>query len=192
MLRHILGVHAELGLTERLLAGEAIHPEFCRVDVDGDRVDLDAEQLAIDLHFLLSRGVVEQYDESFRIAGHHRVRELLSSIGPLPDDEPVPATDVWRRLFEGKPLEDAELAALERLGRDCPPPRKEFEAGFKYVHEKSGQCLRPASPRPRPRLGPPLRAAWSECAKSAGYVRFDEYCTRTLSVSAPRWAQPFD
>jgi hypothetical protein len=57
-----------------------------------------------------------------------------------------------------------------------------YHSGFKYVHEKSGQCLRPASPRPAPRLGPPLRAAWSECASSAGYVRMDAYATRTRTI----------
>ncbi len=57
-----------------------------------------------------------------------------------------------------------------------------YHAGFKYVHEKSGQCLRPASPRPQPRLGPPLRAAWSECATEAGYVRLEAYSARTRTI----------
>ena len=57
-----------------------------------------------------------------------------------------------------------------------------FHAGFKYVHEKSGQGLRPAGPRPPARLGWPLRAPWSECAQKAGYVRAAEYCTRTRSI----------
>ena len=58
-----------------------------------------------------------------------------------------------------------------------------YHAGFRYVHDKSGQALRPAHPRARPpRLGHPLRAAWSECARRAGYVRADAYCTRTRTV----------
>jgi hypothetical protein len=58
-----------------------------------------------------------------------------------------------------------------------------YHAGFKYVHEKSGQGLRPAEPNPRtPRLGKPMRAPWSECARRAGYARADAYCTRTRTV----------
>jgi hypothetical protein len=58
-----------------------------------------------------------------------------------------------------------------------------YHAGFRYVHEKSGQGLRPAEPSPRPaRLGRPLLAAWSECAQRAGYVRADAYSTRTRKI----------
>ena len=53
----------------------------------------------------------------------------------------------------------------------------------KYVHDKSGQALRPAEPSPQPpRLGRPMRAAWSDCARRAGYVRADAYSTRTRTV----------
>jgi hypothetical protein len=58
-----------------------------------------------------------------------------------------------------------------------------YHAGFRYVHDKSGQGLRPAVPSPTPpRLGHPLRAAWNECARRAGYVRADAYSTRTRTV----------
>ena len=57
-----------------------------------------------------------------------------------------------------------------------------FHAGFAYVHEKSGQALRPAEPRPPVRLGRPLRAAWRDCAVEAGYVRADAYCTRSRTI----------
>ncbi len=57
-----------------------------------------------------------------------------------------------------------------------------YHAGFKYVHEKSGQGLRPAHPRERPRLGKRLRAPWSVCAEAAGYVRLDAYCSRTRTI----------
>jgi hypothetical protein len=58
-----------------------------------------------------------------------------------------------------------------------------YHAGFRYVHDKSGQGLRPAEPHPRPpRVGHPLRAAWSECARRAGYARLDAYSTRTRTI----------
>ncbi len=54
-----------------------------------------------------------------------------------------------------------------------------YHAGFRYVHERSGQGLRPAGPRPDPGLGPPLRASCTECASRAGYVRASRYCGRS-------------
>ncbi len=131
LMRHIIGVHSEFGLTDRLLEGEAIHPEFCRLD---DGRWLDAEQLATDLHFLLARGIVEQYDESFRVAGHVRARQLLSKLGDVPEGHPVPATPLWRKLFESHQGDEAlsgeELESLGRLGRlqgGIPTPRRKVE-----------------------------------------------------------------
>ncbi len=121
LLRHVLGVHAQLGITDRLLRGEAIHPEFCRVDEGDERTQLDAEQLSIDMHFLLARGLVEQYDEAYRIAGHRRVRKLLMAIEPIPEDEPVPATPLWKELFDGE-LSDDDAGRLTRLACEVPEP----------------------------------------------------------------------
>ncbi len=109
--RHILGTHRALGLTERLLDGQAIDPRRCTVD--GQR--LDAEQLAIDLHFLLSRGYLEAYDQRFRIAGHPRVRRLFEAIPLKTDDEPIPATAIWRPLLTGDPVPQADLQALASM-----------------------------------------------------------------------------
>ena len=57
-----------------------------------------------------------------------------------------------------------------------------YHAGFKYVHERSGQGLRPAEKRaPSPlEATPPL--SWSECAEAAGYVRLDAYSPRGRTV----------
>jgi hypothetical protein len=57
-----------------------------------------------------------------------------------------------------------------------------YHAGFKYVHEKSGQGLRPAEPRPRPRLGKRLRASWEKCAAEAGYTKLEDYSSRTRTI----------
>lgn len=57
-----------------------------------------------------------------------------------------------------------------------------YHAGFKYVHERSGQGLRPAVPRPPSALEGPMPASWSECAARAGYVRVNEHCVRSRSV----------
>ncbi len=57
-----------------------------------------------------------------------------------------------------------------------------YHAGFRYVHNRSGQMLRPADPAPEPRVGKPLRASWSHCAGQAGYVRVEQYCSRSRTI----------
>lgn len=57
-----------------------------------------------------------------------------------------------------------------------------YHAGFRYVHERSGQGLRPASPVPQPTVGPALPRSWQECAVAAGYVRLDELSSRSRTI----------
>jgi hypothetical protein len=57
-----------------------------------------------------------------------------------------------------------------------------YHAGFKYVHERSGQGLRPAERRPPSRLEAAPPASWTECAERAGYVRLDAYSPRGRTV----------
>lgn len=57
-----------------------------------------------------------------------------------------------------------------------------YHAGFKYVHERSGQGLRPAEARPASPLEGPLPKSWSECAEAAGYVRAERWCRRGRTV----------
>ncbi len=57
-----------------------------------------------------------------------------------------------------------------------------YHAGFRYVHERSGQGLRPATSTPEPGLGPKLRASWTECATRAGYTRAEGYCVRGRTI----------
>lgn len=63
-----------------------------------------------------------------------------------------------------------------------------YHAGFKYVHEKSGQGLRPAEPTEPSRFGRALQKSWRECAERAGYLRLDKYSSRSRTVHplAPR------
>ena len=57
-----------------------------------------------------------------------------------------------------------------------------YHAGFRYVHERSGQGLRPARPEPPSIFGEPRRASWTECAERAGYVRADRYCSKGRTI----------
>ena len=57
-----------------------------------------------------------------------------------------------------------------------------YHSGFRYVHERSGQGLRPATSPVPSTYGPPLPASWTECASRAGYVRAQDYCSRSRSI----------
>lgn len=57
-----------------------------------------------------------------------------------------------------------------------------YHAGFRYVHSRSGQGLRPATPSPPSVLGQDLPASWTECATRAGYVRAERYCSRSRTI----------
>jgi hypothetical protein len=57
-----------------------------------------------------------------------------------------------------------------------------YHAGFKYLHERSGQGLRPARKGPPPSFGPTLPLSWNECAVAAGYVALNQYTTRTRTI----------
>ncbi|HSF15261.1 MAG TPA: hypothetical protein VLK65_06885 [Vicinamibacteria bacterium] len=126
LMRHVLGFFRELGLLDRLLDGEAIYPESCNATFRGRKRRLDPRELDIDLHFLLSRGVVEQYDNGFRVAGHPRVSRLLRTIGPL-RTPPGGATRLWRRLFAGDELEPTELEVLLDLAYSASRRQDEFQ-----------------------------------------------------------------
>ena len=57
-----------------------------------------------------------------------------------------------------------------------------YHAGFRYVHEKSGQGLRPAEPAPPSTLGHQMQKSWRECAEAGGYVRLDRYSSKSRTV----------
>ncbi len=57
-----------------------------------------------------------------------------------------------------------------------------YHAGFRYVHEKSGQGLRPAEPAPPSRLGHHMQKSWRECAEAGGYVRVEKYSSKSRTV----------
>jgi hypothetical protein len=144
LLRHVLGFLGEIGLLARLLHGEALHPEACVASYGGEEYRLDAAELDTDLHFLLARGMVEDYEGGFRAAGHPRVREIFERIAPRPAHVPASPASLWRRLFTGEALSDAELEILLDIGHGAPrrsDPRQnhwiadpdELELGFRLL-----------------------------------------------------------
>jgi hypothetical protein len=122
LLRHVLGWFAELGLLARMRAGEAIYPDSCDVLFAKDIRTLHPGELDKDLQFLLARGLVEPYDDAYRMAGHPRVAALFDVITPLPSQAPASLTHTWRTLFSGTEL---DAATLELLIDSCQPiPRR--------------------------------------------------------------------
>lgn len=119
LLRHVLTFFSDLGLVERLLIGDAIYPDACWVTHDDEPHQLQAEELDTDLQFLLARGLVEQYDQSFRIAGHPRVRRLLTSLQAQPTPFPADVSRLWTRLFADDALEPAEQEVLLDLSHSA-------------------------------------------------------------------------
>lgn len=140
--RHLLGAFQELGLLELLRAGKAIYPERCEVEIDGKTVVLDSDELNTDLLFFLSLGLVEQYDDSYRIAGHPRARRVFESIEPVSSSED-PAL-AWRKLFNQEELDRSTQERLLNLGFSAVartsadqnhwiPTIAEIELGYRLV-----------------------------------------------------------
>lgn len=136
LMRHVLRTFNELGLYQRLLDGEAIYP--AETWVEGVR--LNPSELETDLHFLLARGVVEQYDESFRIAGHERVREYQRIV----ERHPAALTRIWARALRAETMSPSEVDLLASLGQNLEeskqtvqnhwiPTLEEIEIGYRLV-----------------------------------------------------------
>lgn len=144
LLRHVLGFFAELGLLARLAEGEQICPESCDVSHEGERRRLDPLELEKDLMFLLSRAMVEEYEEGFRIAGHPRVREIFTTLAPRPAHVPASTTSIFRRLLSGEAIDEAAQELILDLGHRAPrrtdpaqnhwvPDLREIELGRRLV-----------------------------------------------------------
>jgi hypothetical protein len=57
-----------------------------------------------------------------------------------------------------------------------------YHSGFRYVHEKSGQGLRPATDPPRPQQAESWPKSWHHCVTQAGYLYLKEYTHSTRQV----------
>ena len=57
-----------------------------------------------------------------------------------------------------------------------------YHPAFRYVHEKSGQGLRPAMDSGSPRDDDPMPMSWTECARRAGYCLLEAYTRRGRTI----------
>ena len=97
--RHILAALRTVGVLDRLIAGDVVTPD--------DEDTLRAEELSIDLRFLLSRGWLVRAGTGYRLAGHAHAQQL-SLLGPTP--LPAGVSVLWRAALEG-----ASVPALDAL-----------------------------------------------------------------------------
>ncbi len=142
LLRHSLGALAEVGITERLVRGEAVDP--------ATEPDLSAPDLDTDLHFVLSRGYVAHVGGAYRITSHPRAREVLAGIGPVrrlgPGAEGAPTDEIaaWTAAFSGESLPANVVEHLVWLGQTATDrasgphdvwwaTRHEIELGFRLL-----------------------------------------------------------
>jgi hypothetical protein len=194
----VLGAFRSLGLLERLADGEAIYPRACWVD----RRQLAPRELKIDLHFLLSRGIVEQYDEGFRIAGHPHVRELVDQIGTVPGSNASP-TQLWKKHFSSEPLDDDEEGLLFGFGTQPPrrtdfhqnhwvPTIEEIELGFRLVPLLLGmrQCGLTEQPERIFEDQRPITQGAIRIFEAAGWIADDAF-TETGARAVSRGAGAF-
>lgn len=123
LLRNVLAAFASVGLHHRLVRGEALFPETCMVN---DR-PLNAAVLRTNLEFFQARGLVEAYDDGYRMAGHPRARQIFEGATPLPEGLPSSATHWWRDLFFGDELSESQVDLLQGLGADIPKRADEFQ-----------------------------------------------------------------
>jgi hypothetical protein len=195
------GFSYEVFIEHAIGRGEATRQRFSR---DGDArryVGADLEDAAID-------AAIEERDAGHLPAGMVFVREAdigipdrlldgLSAEGLSPDGAVMIVGNGFHEVREQTDERmTAVLAGYERAGivllfteetalaiEDLLATAwNTYHAGFKYVHERSGQALRPAVPRPPSALEGKLPMSWSECAERAGYVRAEAWSRRSRTV----------
>lgn len=176
--------------------GEAIRQRYARGPVGLQYVGADLEDAAIDAA-MQSSGLPP--DTVFvRSADIGRPASLFAGMGDIPTEGAVLMVgngfhEVRRQSDEGMVAMFAEYARAglillfteeSALSIDdlIETAWNTYHAGFKYVHERSGQGLRPATPALPSALDGPLPASWVECATRGDYVYMDPYCARSRTI----------
>jgi len=122
LLRYVLGTLSSLGLTRRLLDGEAIDTAATDLERDGRRQAANRRELLADLGFVLSRGLLEQDQEGRFLRPRDAHAQGALGAFTAPPSWPPDVSRLWARAFAGVTLEAPERKALIALGRSCPTP----------------------------------------------------------------------
>ncbi|HEY7159770.1 MAG TPA: hypothetical protein VH815_00860, partial [Acidobacteriota bacterium] len=79
ILRHVLSVHAQLGITRLISTGAEINP-----DELAGKLNLDPKHLSWDFSLLHSRGYLQPTRKGYVIADSKQARDLFHNITPIP------------------------------------------------------------------------------------------------------------
>ncbi|HIN85630.1 MAG TPA: hypothetical protein EYN06_04035 [Myxococcales bacterium] len=129
LLRIVLGVFRELGLTERMLAGEVLDVENCWVRQNDEMIRLNTAELRTNMELLHARGYVRAMQGRFLLTSHPRARAVLNDIDVL-EHSPSILTSLWTRLFAGEELNASEVEILSQVTRTAPVPVHDGQIGW--------------------------------------------------------------
>ncbi len=122
LMRFVVGALQEVGIVDRLLAGE-------QIDLKAE--GLDSRELDTDLSFLSVMGVLERHDDAFTMAEHAEARRILEGVSTLGSQEPVDAAVHWTQVFLGNDIDPATRKALLAMA-DGLSPRTDVEQTHWY------------------------------------------------------------
>lgn len=155
--------------------------------IDATEAERERGRLPADMHLVRRADIgrpeiVVDYLAAHGIDGDGAVMLVGNGFHEIRDQSDAHLIDVFRGYHDaGIVLLFTEENALS-TGDLLRTAWNTYHAGFRYVHERSGQGLRPATPVPSGQLGAPLRTSWTECATAAGYVRADAFCSRSRTI----------
>lgn len=117
LLRHVLGALQEVGLLERLLAGERIDPQNCLLQFwnQAQPTQANPQELENDLNFLWSRGYLQASNEGYQLASGQRARQVLEKIQPLPPQALTGVAHLWSKVFGNCLITSNEVRMLTEL-----------------------------------------------------------------------------
>ncbi|MEC9466745.1 MAG: hypothetical protein VX834_13225 [Myxococcota bacterium] len=155
--------------------------------IESARTEQAAERLPATMHFIAGADIGRARDildplADLDIAVDGAVMVVGNGFHEVRGQTDARVTDVFREYHDAGILliftEESALSVSDLLETAW----NTYHAGFKYVHERSGQGLRPARDDPFPGSGPALPASWHRCATRAGYVCAEPYCRRSRTI----------
>src|SRR5262249_21003158 len=97
VLKHVLSVHRQIGLTEIFLSGQRIDA----VDL-ASRFGLDAQHLSFDLSFLHSRGLLRLHAGHYRIETTSQAKKAFQSVQSIPAEMLRDMVEPMVNILSGK------------------------------------------------------------------------------------------
>ena len=121
LMRHVVGALNEVGVGQRLLAGERI----VLTETEHDAVELDT-----DLSFLSVMGVLDRRDGGFSLADQPEAARVLAELVPVPDSVPSDAALHWTAVFQGGDVPAGMDQSLHAVSEALPVRTEIAQAGW--------------------------------------------------------------